>query len=541
MLSGWGSSRETPGRAERFGLARLNRSRGQLARLKHQRTQYVSYVPGDHVFISYITEDSDAIDELQGALEAADFIVWRDKDKLWPGDDWQVKIREAIRSGSFVFLACFSSNLAKRQKSYQFEELTLAAEEYRQRPPGASWLMTARLDECEIPSIDLGMGRTLDRTIHRADLFGKAKLAQSGRLIVAIQRAIGNTPAAPPPSVVQTTSEARRADSDVVDRVRQLLRAPNLVMDYDDYLADLRRPILAGLQDRDRFPLYLPSVSRIDPDFARAWIRRIGQYDDLLAPMLVPIKLIAMYGSQGHEQELTRTLQALANESMQREGLSVLTSAHEYPSLLLTYAAALGALAKRNYSMLRAATADALVNNPSGYGRQVPFILTSGSQSIVGIDQWLGLGTLLSYNDEGKSVSDEEMNDLLTARGGRRYTPISDHLFSVLAPVLSDQFSGESEYAAAFDRVEVLLDAISEDARDQGDEPYYGYHGGYGRYTWRHRYEKSAPEMQLKAEVEDQGSGWTPLLGGLFSGEPARASKAFDEVHAIAASVRRSR
>ncbi|ERG65352.1 hypothetical protein L332_13005 [Agrococcus pavilionensis RW1] len=139
---------------------------------------------GDHVFISYITEDSDVIDELQAALEAAEFIVWRDKDNLWPGDDWQREIQNAIRGGSFVFLACFSSNLAKREKSYQFEELILAAEEYRRRPPGASWLMTARLDECEVPEIDLGMGRTLGSSIHRADLFGLQKYAQISRLVL---------------------------------------------------------------------------------------------------------------------------------------------------------------------------------------------------------------------------------------------------------------------------------------------------------------------------------------------------------------------
>lgn len=158
-------------------------------------SRYLCDVPSDHVFISYITEDSEQVDELQGALEAAGFIVWRDKQRLWPGDDWQQEIRNAIRGGSFVFLACFSSNLAEREKSYQFEELTLAAEEFRTRPPGASWLMTARLDECEIPDFDLGAGRTLGRSIHRADLFGAQKSAQLTRLIVAIQRATGSSPA----------------------------------------------------------------------------------------------------------------------------------------------------------------------------------------------------------------------------------------------------------------------------------------------------------------------------------------------------------
>jgi hypothetical protein len=56
-------------------------------------------------FASYVHEDGDHVTKMSGALEAASIPVWRDKEKLGPGDSWKAKIRDAIRSGSMVFPA----------------------------------------------------------------------------------------------------------------------------------------------------------------------------------------------------------------------------------------------------------------------------------------------------------------------------------------------------------------------------------------------------------------------------------------------------
>lgn len=41
------------------------------------------------------------------------------------------------------------------------EELTLAAEEFRQYTPGHTWLIPVRLDDIALPEWDLGAGRSL--------------------------------------------------------------------------------------------------------------------------------------------------------------------------------------------------------------------------------------------------------------------------------------------------------------------------------------------------------------------------------------------
>lgn len=143
-----------------------------------------------HVFISYVRENSSEVDDLQRILESHGIRVWRDKSSLWPGDDWQVAIRAAITDDALVFIACFSRESVAKRQSYQHEELNLAVEEMRRRPSGQPWLIPARLNECEIPDINLGGGRTL-RSLHWADLFGADAGANADRLVSAVRRILG--------------------------------------------------------------------------------------------------------------------------------------------------------------------------------------------------------------------------------------------------------------------------------------------------------------------------------------------------------------
>ncbi len=122
--------------------------------------------------------------------------MWRDTDKLSPGEDWRLEIRRAITSGSFVFLACFSKNSAARKSTYQYEELTLAVEEVRKHPLGSTWLIPIRFSECDLPEYDLGGGRDLN-SLQRIDLFGEEQeLDQNfGRLVAAVNRTLSATDA----------------------------------------------------------------------------------------------------------------------------------------------------------------------------------------------------------------------------------------------------------------------------------------------------------------------------------------------------------
>ncbi len=146
-----------------------------------------------HAFISYVREDSREVDKLQQTLEAAGVSVWRDTADLWPGEDWRRKIRRAITDNALVFIACFSSRSVVRAKSYQNEELVLAIEQLRLRRPDDPWLIPVRFDDCDVPDLELGGGRTL-ASIQRADLFGDSHKEGAERLVAAVLRLLGRRP-----------------------------------------------------------------------------------------------------------------------------------------------------------------------------------------------------------------------------------------------------------------------------------------------------------------------------------------------------------
>jgi len=487
-----------------------------------------------HVFLSYIREDSAQVDKLQQVLEAADFAVWRDTANLWPGDDWQQKIRQAIQGGTLVFLACFSRALQARDTSYQFAELMLAADEYRLRPLDTSWLMTIRFDECEIPSVDLGGGRFLDRTIHRLDLFGDQESTQQARLITALHRVMQTSPGAPSDKVLDAVAASKRADTSL-EYLRDLIRNPTLVMDYDGYLSSLRRPKLNELGDRGRFPID-GSAGQLDAETAQGWLARMLDYEAVIVDLLQPLKLIGEYGQAQHQDELTRTMRAFGQEATQPAGLDLFRYAHQYPTLVLSYVLSLAAVSKRNYGMLRAGVADVVVKTLNS---QAPFILTSGVGRVTG--NWNWLGSLLCKRDENIPIDDELISALASGRVGARYTPISDHLYTLLAPLFADQFVNDDDYADAFDQVEVMLDAIATDAKHQSGGFYGGARGGYGRYTYRHQYSEVPPEKRMLDEAQAAGAGWTPILGGLFGGSSDRAVAALTTVVQVAGSIRLDR
>jgi TIR domain len=146
--------------------------------------------PPGHVFLSAAPEDAGPAERLQHDLENAGIHVWRDATDLQPGDDQPAVIRRAITDAALVFLACFSSRSVALTKSYVNVQLLLAVDQQQMRRPDMPWLIPVRFDDCPLPDIDLGGGRTLT-TLTSADLFGLQRDAQAARLLAAIQQILG--------------------------------------------------------------------------------------------------------------------------------------------------------------------------------------------------------------------------------------------------------------------------------------------------------------------------------------------------------------
>jgi TIR domain len=123
---------------------------------------------GGHVFISYVSDDAEMVDNLQGDLERAGVVVWRDRTSLGPGDRWKDSIRHAIADGAF-FICCFSEASRKRTRSYMNQELSLAVEELQVRDRGKTWFLPVIFPGGQVPDWPIGPYESL-RDFHHTVL-----------------------------------------------------------------------------------------------------------------------------------------------------------------------------------------------------------------------------------------------------------------------------------------------------------------------------------------------------------------------------------
>ncbi len=138
-----------------------------------------------HVFISSGPADSNGADLIQMTLEAAGVRVWRNSADVRPGEDLGARIRQAISGNALVFLACFSRASITSARSRQYEELTWALRELRRRRPDVPWLIPVRFDDCELPDLEFGDGRSLS-SLCTADLFGARRQEELERLVATV-------------------------------------------------------------------------------------------------------------------------------------------------------------------------------------------------------------------------------------------------------------------------------------------------------------------------------------------------------------------
>jgi hypothetical protein len=123
------------------------------------------------VFLLYARQDEEIVHRLYRRLVKEGVDVWQDQEKLLPGQNWAHEIHKAIYSSDLV-IACLSKNF-NRQGGFRHEELRIALVKANSLPEGETFLIPARLEECDLPEPL--------RKWQRVDLFeadGYQKLAQ---------------------------------------------------------------------------------------------------------------------------------------------------------------------------------------------------------------------------------------------------------------------------------------------------------------------------------------------------------------------------
>lgn len=118
------------------------------------------------VFLCHSSQDKPSVRELAQRLSDEGWIdPWLDEKKLLPGQDWRLKIEEAVEISDIVII-CLSSNSVSKEGFVQ-KELRYAREISLEKLEESIFLIPLRIDECNVP-------RGL-RFYQWADYFGEKK------------------------------------------------------------------------------------------------------------------------------------------------------------------------------------------------------------------------------------------------------------------------------------------------------------------------------------------------------------------------------
>ena len=106
----------------------------------------VSPAESGAVFLSYATEDVDAVRCLAQALERARIDVWFDRGELQAGDDWDRKIRKGIENCA-LFIPVLSRTTQERRRAYFWQEWNMADDFAGRMAPGEAFLVPVVIDD----------------------------------------------------------------------------------------------------------------------------------------------------------------------------------------------------------------------------------------------------------------------------------------------------------------------------------------------------------------------------------------------------------
>jgi hypothetical protein len=101
------------------------------------------------VFLCYVPEDETEVRRLYTRLKNDGIDAWLDKEKLLPGQDWQLEITKTVKNSDAI-IVCLSFQFVTKEGFVQ-KEIKLALDVAGEKPEGTIYFIPVRLDECTIP------------------------------------------------------------------------------------------------------------------------------------------------------------------------------------------------------------------------------------------------------------------------------------------------------------------------------------------------------------------------------------------------------
>ena len=133
-------------------------------------------------FLSYVKENEPIVRFLDQVLTDYGIDVVTNYKNIDGGSNWKRTLKQLIENSGY-FVACFSKEFNEREKTVLYRELDYAIECAKDYPFDRKWLIPVRINECTIPSIEIGLQGLLT-DLQRIDLFPTAKWHEGVESIV---------------------------------------------------------------------------------------------------------------------------------------------------------------------------------------------------------------------------------------------------------------------------------------------------------------------------------------------------------------------
>ncbi len=101
------------------------------------------------VFLSYSIKDKRAVRQLYRRLKVEGIDPWFDEEKLLPGQEWKLVIRNAVRSSDIVIVCLSPTSVTKA--GFVQEEIRFALDIADQQQEGTIFLIPLKLEKCQVP------------------------------------------------------------------------------------------------------------------------------------------------------------------------------------------------------------------------------------------------------------------------------------------------------------------------------------------------------------------------------------------------------
>lgn len=133
-------------------------------------------------FLSYVKENEPIVRFLDQVLTDYGIDIVTNYRNIEGGSNWKRTLKQLIENSGY-FVACFSKEFNEREKTVLYRELDYAIECAKDYPFDRKWLIPVRINECTIPSIEIGLQGLLT-DLQRIDLFPTAKWHEGVESIV---------------------------------------------------------------------------------------------------------------------------------------------------------------------------------------------------------------------------------------------------------------------------------------------------------------------------------------------------------------------